>query len=69
MAAKQELVCTKDQLQQEGEVQPVSSVLASDLVTKLDEEADEREVAKAIKDTSQVRPLVGRKKKKKRKNL
>lgn len=56
MAAEQELVCTKDQLQQEREVLPVSSVLAFPLATELDEEKDEREVVKAIKDTTQVQP-------------
>lgn len=39
--AKQKLVCVKGQLQQEKEVELASSMLASDLATKLDKQDDE----------------------------
>lgn len=58
MVAKQKLVCVKGQLQQEREVELASSMLTSDLVTKLNKQEDEVQVIKAIGNALQAQPFV-----------
>lgn len=48
----------QEQLQQEREVVLASSMLASDLATKLDKQEDEVQVIKAIGDALQAQSLV-----------
>lgn len=56
--ARKELLCVKEQLQEEREMRLETSMLASDFASKLDKQEDEREVVKTIEDTPQVHPLI-----------
>lgn len=50
----------KEKLQKEREMLPASSVLSSDLPSKLDKKEDEREVIKVMEGAPQVLPLKGK---------